>query len=178
MIRPFLIGLMALGLAACTGAPGERDVERGPGDIDGYSLASEIVTRTEPGPPSTVPGECWTHTTLPAVIQTTTEHVETAPGVFSTVSHQQIVRQRRKVWFRSPCPAQMTPEFIASLQRALKARGLYTLPLTGRMDAPTRKAVGRYQSSLGLDSDILSTGAARQLGLEAYSLWDLKQNLD
>lgn len=178
MIRPILIGLSALCLSACVPATGQPDVDKGPKDIDAYSLASEIVTRTQPGPPSTIPGECWTQTTLPAVIETTTEHVETAPGVFDSVSNQQIVRNRRKIWFRSPCPAQMTPDFIASLQRALKARGLYNLPLTGEMDAPTLAAVHRYQAALGLDTDKLSLGAARELGLVTYSLWDLQHNDD
>lgn len=178
MIRPFLIGLSALTLVACAPAMGAHDVETGPKDIDGYSLASEIVSWNQPGPPSTVPGDCWTHTTLPAVIETVTEHSETAPGVFQSVTDQKIVRNRRKVWFRSPCPAQMTPDFIASLQRALKARGLYSAPLTGAMDALTLRAVRRYQAALGLDSDKLSLGAARELGLATYSLWDLRHRDD
>lgn len=187
MIRHFLTGLclsglVALGLAACAPVPGvpdgAQDVQKGPGEIDGYSLAPEIVTRAEPGPPSTIPGECWAHDVLPAVIETVTEHVETTPGVFTTVTRQQIVHDSRPVWFRAPCPAQMTPDFIASLQRALKARGLYRAPLTGAIDGVTRHAVRRYQAALGLDSAKLSLGAARQLGLAAYSLWDLKHNAD
>lgn len=190
MIRTVLTGLCVLALCACAapGTPfggltggqmrGQADIEKGPKDIDGYSLKDEIVMRSEPGPPSTVPGECWIHTTLPAVIETVTQHNETAPGVFQSVSTQQILQNQRRVWFRTPCPAQMTPDFIASLQRALKARGLFTAPLTGVMDPPTKAAVRRYQSALGLDSDQLSLGAARQLGLAAYSLWDLTHNDD
>ncbi|GHE05285.1 hypothetical protein U879_02755 [Defluviimonas sp. 20V17] len=178
MIRPFLIGLSALALTACAPPAGPRDVEAGPKDIDGYSLASEIVHRSQPGPPSTVPGQCWTHTTLPAVIETVSEHVETAPGVFRSVTDQRIVQNSRDIWFRSPCPATMTADFIASLQRALKARGLYNAPLTGEMDGPTRRAVRRYQAPLGLDTDKLSLGAARELGLATYSLWDLRHQDD
>ena len=59
----------------------------------------------------------------------------------------------------------MTVDFIASLQRALKARGLYLLPLTGQMDMPTRAALRRFQADRGLDSDRLSLRAARELGL-------------
>lgn len=178
MIRHVLIGLVALPLTACAPQPGTPDVEKGPRDIDAYSLATELVTRTQPGPPSTVPGECWVHETLPAVIETITEHAQTAPGTFETVTRQEIVRNRRLVWYRTPCPAEMTPDFVASLQRALKARGLYTAPLTGEMDGATRQAVRRYQAPLGLDSNVLSLGAARQLGLASYSLWDLKHNQD
>jgi len=61
----------------------------------------------------------------------------------------------------------MTPEFTATLQRALKARGFYLLPLTGVMDGPTRDAIRRYQHSRGLDSDHLSLAAARELGIVA-----------
>lgn len=68
-------------------------------------------------------------------------------------------------WFRTPCPDEMTPELVSSLQRALAARDLHAGAITGRMDAATRKAVRRLQQPLGLDSDRLSLAAARHLGL-------------
>jgi peptidoglycan hydrolase-like protein with peptidoglycan-binding domain len=67
----------------------------------------------------------------------------------------------------TPCPETQPPDFIASLQRALRARGLHSGPVTGRMDAGTRKAVRRYQAARGLDSDILALDSARALGLVA-----------
>ncbi len=83
------------------------------------------------------------------------------------------MQPREEIWFRSPCPEEMTVEFIASLQRALKARGLYLLPLTGQMDMPTRAALRRYQPSAGWKVDRLSLTAARELGLVATALSDL-----
>lgn len=67
--------------------------------------------------------------------------------------------------FATPCPGATTPEFWASLQRALSVRGLYTGPVTGQPDGATGEAVRRYQAPLGLDSPVLSLDAARQLGL-------------
>jgi peptidoglycan hydrolase-like protein with peptidoglycan-binding domain len=59
-------------------------------------------------------------------------------------------------------------EFIGSLQRALKSRGLYRGTLTGVMDAKTKKSVRWFQKRHGLNSNILSLEAARQLGLVSY----------
>ncbi|MFC2968801.1 peptidoglycan-binding domain-containing protein [Acidimangrovimonas pyrenivorans] len=175
MIRPFLLGLAALGLAACSTASDPALTGDGPQPGARQSLAGAILRRTQPGPPSTVPGECWAHETLPAVIETTTEHVETAPGQFETRSHQRIVRPREAVWFRRLCPAVMSPDVIATLQRALKVRRYYGGPVTGEMDAPTRDALRRYQSERGLASAIPSLAAARLLGVATYDLYSLQQ---
>jgi peptidoglycan hydrolase-like protein with peptidoglycan-binding domain len=59
----------------------------------------------------------------------------------------------------------LTEDFVSSLQRALSARGLYSGPISGRMDRQTRRGVRNYQAPLGLDSGILSLAAARKLGL-------------
>ena len=72
------------------------------------------------------------------------------------------------------CPADVTADFVATLQRALKARGLYLLPLTGVLDAATLEAVRRYQASRGFDSPILTLAATRELGIVATALADLK----
>ena len=93
-----------------------------------------------------------------------------SPAVFHSEARQKIVQEREEIWFRSPCPAEMTVDFVASLQRALKARGLYVLPLTGQMDLPTRAALRRFQADRGLESDRLSLTAARELGLVTADL--------
>lgn len=129
-------------------------------------------------PPSGAPaGACWGQEVHPAVVETVTEQVllqppqvrsdgtVEAPGVYKTDIQQKIVEERRELWFRAPCPGEMTDEFTASLQRSLSARGLYTGPINGRMDRPTLRAVRGYQKPLGLDSGILSLAAARKLGL-------------
>ncbi|WP_232831599.1 peptidoglycan-binding domain-containing protein [Pseudogemmobacter bohemicus] len=165
LIPAFLI------LAACD----DGSVPTGPTRAD---FSAEIVDlKGKPGPPKGPEGACWQSDIRPAVIETVTEQVlvspETrdeagtllSPARFASEAQQRIVSDRSTVWFRIPCPDVMTPEFIATLQRALKARGLYLLPLTGVMDAPTRTALRGWQQSRGLDSDHLSLAAARELGL-------------
>lgn len=166
----FLAATMPLVLAACVGATAPHV----PGD-----LSAELVDlRGEPGPPKGPAEACWQADIRPAVIETVSEQVlltpETVapdgtvtPAVYATETRQQIVQDRGTVWFRTPCAAEFTPTFVATLQRALKARGLYLLPLTGSLDAPTREAIRRYQTARGLDSDHLSLAAARELGLVA-----------
>lgn len=132
-------------------------------------------------PPGAPEGTCWHRNTSPAVIETVTEQVQvqpeqvneagqvTRPAVFRTVTRQDIVQPRHDSWIEIPCPAQMTPEFIASVQRALTARGYSPGGITGRMDRSTRIALRRYQKETGLDSSALSMNTARQLGLIAIS---------
>ncbi len=70
--------------------------------------------------------------------------------------------------FVVPCPETLTPEFWASVQRALAVRGLHTGPITGRPDRETAEAVRRYQAALGLDTPVLSLEAAQRLGLAPW----------
>ena len=76
-----------------------------------------------------------------------------------------MLRDRQVIWFRAPCPIDMTPDFIATLQRALKARGYYLSPLTGPLDAATVDAIPRFHTERGLASRQLSLAAARELGI-------------
>jgi hypothetical protein len=133
-------------------------------------------------PPANRQGQCWAEDTTPAVIETVTEQVVmrdavqdaegrvVEPASFRTETRQRIVQDRRTVWFRAPCPEDWTVGFTATLQRALKARGLYLAPVNGTLDAPTREAVRRYQEPLGLDSPELSLAAAQSLGIIAVPL--------
>jgi len=162
----------ALALTACQSAYAPA----APAHAD---LRAELVLRSEPGPPPGPDGLCWGTDVTPAVIETVTDQEEVEPATFAeggtmltpasyrSVTHQKIVQDRAEVWFRAPCPAMMTADFIATLQRALKARGLYRLALTGVMDAPTRDAIRRFQAPLGFDSPVLTLAAARDLGLVA-----------
>ncbi len=171
-------GLMLVVLCACQTA----GVPQAPRSND---LAREIVRLNKPGPPERPEGACWESDVTPAVIETVTEQVvatpETraedgtviSPASYRTDTRTRILRDREEVWFRAPCPAEYTVDFVASLQRALKARGYYTLELTGQMDAGTRDAVRRYQSERGLDSPRLSLAAAKELGLVATALEEL-----
>jgi len=164
----FLAALMLLAACQPVGveAPGRADLGIG-------------LLRNQSGPPEGPEGACWSGTVTPAVIETVTEQTLVTPELrdaegritqaagFRSSARQRIVQDREEVWFRAPCDAEMTPEFVASLQRALKARGLYLLPLSGEMDAATMQAVRRFQADRGLDSPVLSLGAARELGLIA-----------
>jgi hypothetical protein len=108
------------------------------------------------------------------VIETVTEQViieeDAANPVYQTETKQQIVTPRQDTWFETPCDEAMTPDFNASVQRALKARGHYRGPITGRMDGRTRAAIRAYQKPQGLDSGMLSLAAARQMGLMQVDL--------
>ncbi|WP_299623991.1 peptidoglycan-binding domain-containing protein [uncultured Tateyamaria sp.] len=140
-------------------------------NIDPISLAT--------APPGAAPGTCWGKTVSPAVVETVSHKVLLqpaqissdgriqAPPIYKTEEMQQVVRPRKEDWFQVPCDTQMTPDFIASVQRALEARGYYRGPITSEMDMRTRAAVRRYQQSEGFDSPVLSTAAARKLGLIA-----------
>lgn len=141
--------------------------------VPGVGTAEVIEIRSTP-PESPSKEVCWGDEASPAVIETVTEQVVVQPGkadggpaIYRSDIKQNIVRERQELWFRTPCPTQMTPDFIASLQRSLQARGHYRGDASGIMDEATRKAVRRYQRSLGLDSGRLSLAAARKLGLVA-----------
>lgn len=170
-------GVLALMLVAGC-APGA--LPDAPGQAD---LAAELrVSRG--APPADRPGVCWAADTTPAVIETVTEQVATpekrdatgrliAPASYHTVTRQRIVSDRRAVHFRTPCPETMTVAFVASLQRALKARGYYRAPVSGAMDATTRDAIRRFQEPLGLDSPVISLRGAKALGLVTTDLEEL-----
>lgn len=172
-------GVFLAALAACdTGAP------RAPESAD---LSQGVMRLRGPdaAPPPAGPGACWTSDVTPAIIETVSEQVIATPAItdgtgrvispatYASSSHQRILRDRQTVHIRTPCPADMTPEFVASVQRALKARGYYLAPVTGLMDAPTLDAVRRFQEPLGLDSPVLSLAGAKTLGLVKTELDEL-----
>ncbi len=174
-----LTGLLtALALAAC----GSQIAVKAPTSGD---LAAEGVQTLGAGPPPGPEGTCWAHDLIPAVYETETEQTLVTPEVrdaagevvrpaaYKSVATLREVSPRRDLWFKSPCPEEMTQDFLATLQRALKARGYYTLALTAEMDAPTREALRRYQADRGLDSPFLSLAAARDLGLLTTALGEL-----
>lgn len=142
----------------------------------------ELVHRLGTAPPGAAPGTCWGKDVSPAVVETVTEQIllqpaevmadgtVIQPAIYKTETKQMIVKERRETWFETPCPVDLTPEFNASVQRALKVRGHYRGPITGQMDGRTRAAIRAFQKPQGLDSGVLSIAAARQLGLIAVDL--------
>ncbi|MGQ3488824.1 peptidoglycan-binding domain-containing protein [Roseovarius pacificus] len=146
-------------------------------DVPSAVNEPEIVQTLQEAPPGAPPGTCWGKDTAPAVIETETRQVllqpaqvlddgtVLQPAIYKTETRQAILRERKVTWFQTPCPREQTPDFIASLQRALKVRGHYRGPIMGRMDSRTRAAIRAFQAPQGLDSGILSLETARQLGL-------------
>ncbi len=145
------------------------------------ALGLFLAACSAPSDPSgTRPGACYGEDLSPAVIEVVSEQelLEPAqfapdgsllkPALYRTTTRQQIVTPRRELVFEVPCPEMFTPDFIASLQRALAARGLYRDTPSGEMDTATRQAIRAYQSAAGLDSDLLSMESALRLGLIAY----------
>ncbi len=135
-------------------------------------------------PPGAPKGTCWDVTIIPARVVTVTEQVMVAPAVkttdgrvlepakFTSETRQEITRQREESYFQTPCPHALSPDYIASLQRALAARGSYAGAITGTLDRETAAAIRAYQAPLGIDSATLSLRAARDLGLSAIELSD------
>ncbi|WP_324752614.1 peptidoglycan-binding domain-containing protein [Roseovarius sp. Pro17] len=133
-------------------------------------------------PAGAAPGTCWGKLVTPAVIETVTNQIlvqsserqangsVATPAIYKTDTRQAIVQERDVTWFETPCPTDLTPDFVASLQRALKARTLYHGAISGQMDTRTRAAVRKFQQPEGLNSGILSLAAARTLGLVAVEL--------
>ncbi len=141
-----------------------------------------IITDFTLGPPGARPGACYGKDVTPAVIEQVTERVlvaepEIGPGgniitparYEERMSHR-IVEGRDEVFFETPCPPRWTPEFIASVQRALSIRGLYDGPASGELNIATRRAIRAFQVANGLNSGILSTENARRLGLVEIEL--------
>ena len=152
--------------------------------LAGCQIAAPTGPTTGPGrlaPPGAPPGTCWDNVATAAVIETVTEQILLSPASYNpdgtlyraaqyrTEVRQVIVEERRERWFQTPCPAEMTPEFIASVQRALAARGGYRGEVTGRMDRATRVAIRAWQKARGLDSATLSLETTRELGLSAIA---------
>ncbi|MGR3662067.1 MAG: peptidoglycan-binding domain-containing protein [Paracoccaceae bacterium] len=147
-------GMMLCGLAACAS-----------GDASDSGAAS---------------GPCFATDIAPALIETETILVletpeilnengdVTTPAVYRSEVNPRIVRKREALRFEIPCEVDTSPEFVATLQRALKARGHFSGPVTGVTDDRTKRGIRSYQTADGLNSNILSLAAAQELGLIAY----------
>lgn len=172
---PGLLLAAGLALAGCLAAPEPPQA----------GLDDEVViTDFTLGPPGARPGVCYGKDVTPAVIEQVTEKVLVAPpeigpegnvirpAKYEEKVSQRVVTGRDEIFFETPCPPRWTPEFIASVQRALAARGVYRGAITGTLDAETRNAIRAFQIADGLNSGILSTESARKLGLVEVDLPD------
>lgn len=127
-------------------------------DAEGHCFAREIT----PAVYDQVPGQVQV---VPA--QLDADGTVLHPPIYRNAPVPRLVKPRGETRFRAPCPDQMTPAFIATLQRALYARGYLRSTITGRLDAPTEAALRQYQRERGLDSAQLSLDSARELGIVA-----------
>lgn len=167
LARP-LLGCALLLLGACA-APLPEPEE-----------ASRAALMSEPPEAERLPdGSCRMRETTPAVYEQVMGEVQVVqaeiaqdgtvlhPPVYRRAPVPRVVRPRAEISYAVPCPETLTPDFLASLQRALAARGYFAGNVTGRLDAPTSAALRRYQSERGLESAQLSLETARALGLVA-----------
>lgn len=173
-IATALLSLGTLLLGGCASTSGTAPAPDSPPAVFGLPA---IETDAE--------GRCFGRDITPAVIETVTAQelarpetrdaagTVTAPAAYQTVTRQQIVRDRTEVLFETLCPPAFTSDLVASLQRALTARGFYRGPISGMLDAATGRAVQDFQRSDGPDSPLLSITAARRLGLVALAPEDL-----
>lgn len=143
------------------------------------NIMDTSATEADLRPPDAEPGACYGREVAPAVIETTTEQIIVrnatydaagtllTPAAYRTETVQRIVTDRENIWFKTPCSDVRVGDFTASIQRALKVRGLYHGRVTGVHDRATARAVRRFQKPQGLDSGTLSLENARRLGLVA-----------
>ncbi|MDA7424863.1 peptidoglycan-binding domain-containing protein [Thalassococcus lentus] len=149
------------------------------------------VTRAQTAPaPTPAPvvsaadksGQCWAREVTPAVYEHVMGEVQVVqaeiapdgtvlrPPVYRRAPVPRIVKPRAEMRFEAPCAEAMTPEFIASVQRALAARGYFAGNVTGVIDGTTAASIRRYQTERGLSSAQLSLQTARDLGLIAVEI--------
>ena len=157
-----VVAVQAVGLASCD----RSGLANAPAEAD---LRAQTVQGDRPTGPD---GACWAQDETPAVIETVTEHIAEQASAngdagYRTETRQEIVQPRERIWFRTPCEQAITADVIATLQRALAARGFYQGEPTGLLDPQTSTAIRAYQSPRGLNSDKLSLAAARDLGVIA-----------
>ncbi len=182
MRNPILLTAIAGGLVACQATAPDDTAFTSVIEPEVHSGAAGIEVMRGFGPPDADPTSCYGRELTPAVVETVTEQLLVEPeqldrngnvrrpAVFVTATEQRIVEERTETWFETPCSMHAEdPDYIATLQRALEARGHYSGPISGVLDQTTVEAVRVYQAPQGLNSGVLSLAAARQLGL---SLWD------
>lgn len=172
MFRFGLAGLALAGIIACAPASGPKQVPPNV-SLSSVSLPGQVAPV---GAPS---DSCWDKIETPAVIETVTHSVLIEPaditpdGLIRTPARyrkeetQRVAVPRQTNWIEILCPDALTPGLLASLQRALAARGLYSGAITSEINADTRNAILGYQSRNGAPLSALTVQTALDLGLVA-----------
>jgi len=124
-------------------------------------------------------GRCFTRDAAPTEVRIVEETVVVVPEVrdnLGRVTQPAVVRSQdgpqtfrigNGTRFETLCPQEYTAEFVASLQRAMQARGAYAGPISGAYDSATSQAVQAFQLPSGIDSPLLRRRTALELGLTA-----------
>lgn len=124
-------------------------------------------------------GRCFAQQDAPTEVQIVTTLIEvqaavkdrngvvTSPAIFRNVARPQTVAVGEGARFETVCPQVYTPQFVATLQRALIVRRAYDGAVTGLMDSPTSLALQQFQRGMGVDSPLLAIAVARDLGIVA-----------
>jgi len=168
----------ALLMAALTLAGCQQTSSGAPKRPPPKSLLSEISAKA-PAPDSK---NCYAQINTPAQVETVTDQVQvvpeqrdpktgaiTQPAIYREMSAQRMIEAGKPRYFRAMCSSDLTPGFVAMVQRALAARGLYHGRADGKLDPATGRAITAYQGPRGLDSPTLSLRAAQELGLYIYT---------
>ncbi len=141
-----------------------------------------VLDTSDMAPPSAEPGVCWGHEAAPQVTTIVTQTIlvedavyddqgrETQPAIYRKVRAPKLVNDGTGRWFERVCDADMSVEFIETLQRALSIRGYSRGDVTGMLDTSTLRGIRKYQREQGLNSETLALFAAQQLGLVAIEL--------
>jgi len=159
--------------------------------IPAMGFAGRVIsTLTDPDnphlPKDARAGSCYAQEIFPAIIETVTNktlltpekltlNITTGnnevvrPATYTIKVMRRIVSPRREVWFETICPHLYSERFVKSLQRALRARGVYMGKLSGWLDPQTKLAVKLYQRKLSVNSEILALSTAEEFGLINHS---------
>lgn len=122
-------------------------------------------------------GRCFATEIRPQQFRSVTQQVLVVPeerdrnnvlinaAIYRNESRQERVPTAPGMRFETLCPPLFTAERVATLQRALAARGAYAGTVSGQLDAATQAAIQRFQIPTGLNSPHLAIATARSLGL-------------
>lgn len=169
MTQKFLAFLGLAALAACQPQPSVEQPSRA--DVDTTISLGSIDTSTS--------GTCFATTAGPTETVVVNEMIEvvpatkdengvvTSPAVFRNITRPSTNTVGEGTRFETVCPPLLTPAFVATLQRAMITRRIYSGQVNGNYDTATGLAVQRFQRNLSIDSPYLAVSTARQLGVLA-----------